>query len=190
MFFITFRQKCLKTVWVVSGARLWCRCHGWWLVAGVMAGAGAMAGGWWLGRWLVRCVADGWVWWDLHALCGTFLFACCCTCIGCNTCSLLAKHILWLKSVAVCSCLSRELHSRAPELWRCHRLQSQNQQAKKNDVAAQVTLTWARKYIPRTVQNGTAYVKRTSIIQSWQKQYLWHRKKDMWCNTLKELLCT
>ena len=50
MFFITFRQKCLKTVWVVSGARLWCRCHGWWLVAGVMAGAGAMAGGW----------GDGW----------------------------------------------------------------------------------------------------------------------------------
>ena len=37
----------------------WCRCHGWWLVAGVRAGAGAMAGGWWLGSWLVRCVADG-----------------------------------------------------------------------------------------------------------------------------------
>ena len=47
------------TVCVVPGAFSWCRRHGWWLVAGVRAGAGAMAGGWWLGRWLVRCVADG-----------------------------------------------------------------------------------------------------------------------------------
>ena len=33
--------------------------NGWWLVAGVMAGAGAVGDGWWLGRWLVRCGADG-----------------------------------------------------------------------------------------------------------------------------------
>ena len=77
----------------------------------------------------------------------------------------------------------------APELWRWHRLQSPNRQAKKNGVAAQLTFTWARKYSLRTVQNGTADVKRTSIIQSGQKQCISHPKRVMWCNTLKELLC-